>query len=46
MLVGAYFLLVHDNGEFAKNNAIAGAAKSVERIRADKAGDAIDGEAK
>ena len=45
VLVAAYFLLVRNDSEVSKNNAITGAAKSVERT-ADKAGAAIDGEAK
>jgi hypothetical protein len=43
--VAAYFLVVRGDSEAVKDNAIAGAAKSVERT-ADKAGAAIDGEAK
>lgn len=39
--VAAYFLVMRSDSESAKNNAIAGAAKSVEST-ADKAGAAID----
>lgn len=43
--VAAYFLVIRSDSETAKNNAITGAAQSVERT-ADKAGAAIDGSAK
>jgi hypothetical protein len=45
VLVAAYFLIMRNDSEVAKNNAITGAAQSVERT-ADKAGAAIDGETK
>lgn len=45
VVVAAYFLLVRNDSEVSKNNAITSAAKSVERT-ADKAGSAIEGEAK
>ena len=41
VLIGGYFLFVHQGSESAKNNAITSAAKSVEKT-ADKAGSAID----
>lgn len=41
VLIGGYFLFVHQGSESAKNNAITSAAKSVEKT-ADKAGGAID----
>ena len=44
-VVAAYFLIIRNDSATAKDNAIAGAAKSVERT-ADKAGAAIDGAAK
>ncbi|MGP7795124.1 hypothetical protein [Sphingomonas sp. CLY1604] len=45
VLIGGYFLFVHQGSETAKNNAITSAAKSVEKT-ADKAGGAIDGATK
>lgn len=42
VIVAAYFLLVRNDSEVAKNNAITSAAKSVEGT-AEKAGDAIEG---
>jgi uncharacterized protein (UPF0333 family) len=39
--VAAYFLVIQSNSEVAKDDAVAGAAKSVESA-ADKAGSAID----
>ncbi len=42
VVVAAYFLLVRNDSEVAKNNAITSAVKSVEST-ADKAGSAIDG---
>lgn len=39
--IAAYFLVIRSDSEVSKNNAIAGAAKSVEST-ADKAGSAID----
>lgn len=39
--IAAYFLVIQSNSATTKNNAIAGAAKSVEHT-ADKAGGAID----
>lgn len=41
VIVGAYLLLVRNDSEVAKNNAITSAAKSVGST-ADKAGEAID----
>ena len=42
VLIGGYFLFVHQGSESAKNNAITSAEQSVEKT-ADKAGGAIDG---
>lgn len=39
--IAAYFLVIQSNSTVSKNNAITGAAKSVEST-ADKAGSAID----
>lgn len=43
--IAAYFLLLRNDSETAKNNAITSAAQSVEST-ADKAGAAISGEGK
>lgn len=45
VIVGAYFLLIRNDSEVAKNNAITSAAKSVEGT-SDKAGAAISGDGK
>ena len=45
VLIGAYFLFGQQRTETRKDNAVAGAAKSVGRA-ADKVGEAVSGEAK